>query len=172
MWPKLSGTLAGVLRRERAGRQEGHGRGCGTLAKAKGTARALDEAGAVAAQRGASEDKDMSGRDLAAVVKAVYLISEQPGSRSSHNTKGKALAFLGELGLPWAGMLPGARACCDAAVAKAEAAVAKAKVVAVAALAHGPVGPPSEVEAAPAAAPAVAMYCKQRLEAGRARGCP
>ena len=41
------------------------------LAKAKGTAKALDKAGAVAAQRGASEDKDLSGKGLAAVVKAV-----------------------------------------------------------------------------------------------------
>ena len=97
------------------------------LAKAKGTAKALDEAEAVAAQRGASEDKDLSDKELAAMVKAVYLISEQPGSRSSHNTKGKALAFLGELGLPWAEMLPGVRARCDAAVAEAETAVAKAK---------------------------------------------
>ena len=90
-------------------------------------AQALDAAEAAAAARGDNDDASMKGPELSAAVKAVYLISDQAGRRSNHNTKPKALAFLSGLEAPWASLLPAGRAANNEAIAGAKAALAKAE---------------------------------------------
>ena len=114
-----------------------------SLSEAQEVAQALDAAEAAAAARGDNDDASMKGPELSAAVKAVYLISDQAGRRSNHNTKPKALAFLSGLEAPWASLLPAGRAANNEAIAGAKAALAKAEADAAAALARGPVAPPT-----------------------------
>ena len=114
-----------------------------SLSEAQEVAQALDAAEAAAAARGDNDDASMKGPELSAAVKAVYLISDQAGRRSNHNTKPKALAFLSGLETPWASLLPAGRAANNEAIAGAKAALAKAEADAAAALARGPVAPPT-----------------------------
>ena len=109
----------------------------------------MDAAEAAAAARGDNDDASMKVHELSAAVKAAYLISDQAGRRSNHNTKPKALAFLSGLETPWANLLPAGRAANNEAIAGAKAALAKAEAYVAAALARGPVAPPT-VAPAPA----------------------
>ena len=118
-----------------------------SLSEAQEVAQALDEAEAAAAARGDNDDTSMNGHELSAAVKAVYLISDQAGRRSNHNTKPKALAFLSGLETPWASLLPAGRAANNEAIAGAKAALAKAEADAAAAMARSPVSPPTVVPA-------------------------
>ena len=113
----------------------------------------LDEAFAAAARRGSEEDCTMKGPDLKAAVDAVYLFTQQPGTRSTHGDKPKRLAFLASLATLWTDLLLGARGTSDAVIASAVDAQDTAdRQLALAFVTHAPPLPPAVVPAAARAA--------------------
>ena len=68
--------------------------------KAKAEADETAEAITEAELKESSTDKDLNGADYKAIIKFVYLSSQQPGTRSSQNTKPKAVAFFAALSPP------------------------------------------------------------------------
>ena len=95
----------------------------------------------------------MKGPDLKAAVDAVYLFTQQPGTRSTHGDKPKRLAFLASLATLWTDLLLGARGTSDAVIASAVDAQDTAdRQLALAFVTHAPPLPPAVVPAAARAA--------------------
>ena len=95
--------------------------------KAKAEADETAEAITEAELKESSTDKDLNGADYKTIIKFVYLSSQQPGTRSSQNTKPKAVAFLAALSPPWRERIAPARAASTAALAAATSALAAAE---------------------------------------------
>ena len=62
--------------------------------KAKAEADETAEAITEAELKESSTDRDLNGADYRAIMKLLYLSSQQPGTRSSQNTKPKACVHL------------------------------------------------------------------------------
>jgi len=122
--------------------------------KAKAEADETAEAITEAELKESSTDKDLNGADYKAIFKFVYLSSQQPGTRSSQNTKPKAVAFLAALSPPWRERIAPARAASTAALAAATSALAAAESGLAVARATGPPTAGAAAAAAPAAAAA------------------
>ena len=122
--------------------------------KAKAEADETAEAITEAELKESSTDKDLNGADYKAIIKFVYLSSQQPGTRSSLNTKPKAVAFLAALSPPWRERIAPARAASTAALAAATSALAAAESGLAVARATGPPTAGAAAAAAPAAAAA------------------
>ena len=137
-------------------------------AEADETAEAITEA----ELKESSTDKDLNGADYKAINKFVYLPSQQPGTRSSQNTKPKAVTFLAALSPPWRERIAPARAASTAALAAATSALAAAESGLAVARATGPPTAGAAAAAAPAAAAAAPAAAAPAAAPGGGGGSP
>jgi len=140
--------------------------------KAKAEADETAEAITEAELKESSTDKDLNGADYKAIIKLLYLSSQQPGTRSSQNTKPKAVAFLAALSPPWRERIAPARAASTAALAAATSALAAAESGLAVARATGPPTAGAAAAAAPAAAAAAPAAAAPAAAPGGGGGSP